>query len=103
MKKNPQNEENLKEKEQAQEQSKNKNENGKKGFFKKIWYSIDKIEKYPELSAEGFKSAIKYLAILIVILAFASAAGAFVAVIVVPSAAIVILNSALVVPLGTIL
>ena len=45
MKKNPQNEENLKEKEQAQEQSKNKNENGKKGFFKKIWYSIDKIEK----------------------------------------------------------
>ena len=73
MKKNPQNEENLKEKEQAQEQSKNKNENGKKGFFKKIWYSIDKIEKYPELSAEGFKSAIKYLAILIVILAFASA------------------------------
>ena len=36
MKKNPQNEENLKEKEQAQEQSKNKNENGKKGFFKKI-------------------------------------------------------------------
>ena len=73
MKKNPQNEENLKEKEQAQEQSKNKNEDGKKGFFKKIWYSIDKIEKYPELSAEGFKSAIKYLAILIVILAFASA------------------------------
>ncbi len=73
MKKNPQNEENLKEKEQVQEQSKNKNENGKKGFFKKIWYSIDKIEKYPELSAEGFKSAIKYLAILIVILAFASA------------------------------
>ena len=24
-----------------------------KGFFKKIWYSINKIEKYPELSAEG--------------------------------------------------
>ena len=38
----------------------------KLNFFKKIWYSIDKIEKYPELSAEGFKSAIKYLAILIV-------------------------------------
>lgn len=44
----------------------------KKGFFKKVWYSIDKIEKYSELSAEGFKRAIKYLAILIIILAIIS-------------------------------
>lgn len=41
----------------------------KKNFFKKVWYSIDKIDKYSELSAEGFGSAIKYLAILILILA----------------------------------
>lgn len=45
----------------------------KKGFFKKIWYSIDKVEKYSELSAEGFGSAIKYLIILIVMLAIVSA------------------------------
>ena len=41
----------------------------KKGFFKKVWYSIYKIEKYSELSAEGFKIAIKYFAILILIIA----------------------------------
>lgn len=42
----------------------------KKGFFKKVWYSIDKIEKYSELSAEGFRSAIRYAFILILIIAF---------------------------------
>lgn len=41
----------------------------KKGFFEKVWYSIDKIDKYSELSAEGLKRALKYLAILIIILA----------------------------------
>lgn len=45
----------------------------KKGFFKKIWYSIDKVEKYSELSAEGFGKAIKYLITLIVMLAIVSA------------------------------
>ena len=25
----------------------------KKGFFKKIWYSITKLERYPELAVEG--------------------------------------------------
>ena len=44
----------------------------KKGFFKKIWYSIYKIEKYSELSAEGFPRAIKYLMILVAILALIS-------------------------------
>ncbi len=44
----------------------------KKGFFKKVWYSIDKIEKYSELSAEGLKRAIKYLVILVMILAIIS-------------------------------
>lgn len=37
-------------------------------FFKKIWYSITKFEKYPEMALEGVKEAIKYLMILTVIL-----------------------------------
>lgn len=41
----------------------------KKGFFKKIWYSIDKIDKYAELAAEGLGRAFKYLVILMIILA----------------------------------
>lgn len=81
MKKNPQNKEKINEKEKVQEKqnksaeetSNKKNENNKKGFFKKIWYSINKIEKYPELSAEGFSSAIKYLIILTAIIAITSA------------------------------
>ena len=44
----------------------------KKGFFKKVWYSTTKIEKYPELSAEGLKSSIKYLIILVLIIGLAS-------------------------------
>lgn len=73
MKKNPQekvekekvNEKNIKDK-------KTENNEMKKGFFKKVWYSIDKIEKYSELSAEGFKNAIKYLCILVMILSIIS-------------------------------
>ena len=59
MRKNPQNEE------------ENNNEI-KKGFLKKVWYSIEKIEKYSELSAEGFGRAIKYLSILIMLLSIIS-------------------------------
>lgn len=33
-------------------------------FFKKVWYSVTKFEKYPEMAAEGIGSAIKYLIIL---------------------------------------
>lgn len=44
----------------------------KKGFFKKIWYSIYKIEKYSELSVEGFFSAIKYLIGLVIIISIMS-------------------------------
>lgn len=36
----------------------------KKGFFKKLWYSITKFEQYPEMAMEGFKKALKYLIIL---------------------------------------
>lgn len=46
----------------------------KKGFFKKLWYSIEKIEKYSELSAEGFRQAIKYLVILLMILSAVASA-----------------------------
>lgn len=47
----------------------------KKGFYKKVWYSINKIEKYSELSAEGFGKAIKYLVILVVMLSLVSSIG----------------------------
>jgi len=67
LKKNPQNkDENI--------NKENEEKIMKKGFFKKIWYSIDKVEKYSELSAEGFGKAIKYLATLIIILAIISSA-----------------------------
>ena len=69
MKKNPQNkDENINKNEEINEKE------IKKGFFKKIWYSIDKIEKYSELSAEGFGRAIKYLGLLVIILAVVSSA-----------------------------
>lgn len=55
-----------------EENGKVENNEIKKGFFKKVWYSIDKIEKYSELSAEGFGRAIKYLGILIIIIAIIS-------------------------------
>ncbi len=57
-----------------QKEEKEQKSEMKKGFFKKIWYSIDKIEKYSELSAEGFGRAIQYLSILIIILAVVSSA-----------------------------
>ena len=41
----------------------------KKGFFKKVYYSIFKLEKYGEMSAEGVGRAIKYLLKLSLILA----------------------------------
>lgn len=33
-------------------------------FFKKVWYSITKFEKYPVMAAEGFGKALTYLIIL---------------------------------------
>lgn len=44
----------------------------KMGFFKKIWYAVDKIERYAELSAQGFGKALKYLIILVMILSVIS-------------------------------
>lgn len=41
----------------------------KMGFFKKVWYSITKIEKYQDMSAQGLGKAISYLAKIVAILA----------------------------------
>ena len=42
------------------------NKNSNKGIpqYKKVWYSITKFEKYPELAAEGIPKAFKYLLFL---------------------------------------
>lgn len=34
-------------------------------FFKKVWYSITKFDKYPDMAAEEIGRAIKYLAIMV--------------------------------------
>lgn len=36
-------------------------------FFKKVWYSTSKFEKYPIMAAQGLGSAIKYLIIIVAI------------------------------------
>lgn len=41
----------------------------KTGFFKKVWQSITKIEKYPDMAAEGVGRAIAYSAKIVIILA----------------------------------
>ena len=63
----------------------NKKENNKKNedsdvvvktnTFKKIWYSITGIEKYPMMSAEGFGRALKYFALLVLILVIVFSTG----------------------------
>lgn len=73
MKNNPQNrDEEISQKDTIQEKQK---VGTKTGFFKKVWYSINKIERYSELSAEGFGKAIKYLVILVVMLSLVSSIG----------------------------
>ena len=37
-------------------------------FHKKVWNSVSKIEKYPDMAAEGFKAALKYLFKIVAIL-----------------------------------
>lgn len=61
-------------KEKIDKKSEVENKELKKGFLKKVWYSIDKIERYAELSAEGLKSALKYLAMLILVIGVIAAA-----------------------------
>ena len=59
--------------EEAKEDNKEKTQNSDEnelnmGFFKKVWYSIVKIEKYPNMSAQGLGKAISYLAKIVAIL-----------------------------------
>lgn len=42
----------------------------KLGFFKKVWYSITKFEKYVEMSSEGVGRALKYLLQITMIFVF---------------------------------
>ena len=53
-----------------------KNNNGeqtekvrKEGYFKKVWNSITKIEKYPEMAAQGLGKAFSYICKVVAILA----------------------------------
>ena len=56
-------------KEEKKENPGNNDENElNMGFFKKVWYSIVKIEKYPNMAAQGLGKAISYLAKIIAIL-----------------------------------
>lgn len=54
-----------------EEESKEKTEKKelKMNFFNKVKYSIFKIEKYPDMAAEGVGKAISYISILVAILA----------------------------------
>ena len=54
-------------KEERQKENVNEKKN-KKSFFKKIWYSITKIEKYPEMAIDGVGKAVAYLAKLVIII-----------------------------------
>ena len=38
------------------------------GFFKKLWYSIVNVEKYPNMAAQGFGRAVGYLVKIVIIL-----------------------------------
>ena len=70
--------EEIKEKEDKQiesntNNSENENNQNKKikepGFFKKVWYSITKIERYPEMAAQGLGKAFSYICKVVAILA----------------------------------
>ena len=55
-----------------EKENKEKEVNNKKvktGFFKKVWYSIAKIEKYPDMAAEGLGKALGYLVKIVFLLA----------------------------------
>lgn len=62
--------ENKQEGQQENKVENNGNEKVKKqGFFKKVWYSITKIEKYPEMAAQGVGKAFSYISKVVAILA----------------------------------
>lgn len=62
--------ENKQEGQQENKVENNGNEKVKKqGFFKKVWNSITKIEKYPEMAAQGVGKAFSYISKVVAILA----------------------------------
>ena len=67
--------EELEKKEEIKQENIEKNNNEqtekikKEGFFKKVWYSITKIEKYPEMAAQGLGKAFSYISKVVAILA----------------------------------
>ena len=44
-------------------------------FLKRLWFSISKIEKYPDMAAEGVKKALGYLVKIVMILTLVISAG----------------------------
>lgn len=51
------------------EEKEEKKDITKQGFFQKIWNSITKIEKYPDMAAEGLGRAFTYICKIVAILA----------------------------------
>lgn len=47
----------------------------KNGFFRKLWYSIVKIEKYPQMAAQGVPKALGYLSKIVIILSIVLSLG----------------------------
>lgn len=64
-----QNEKNEEIEEKKIEENEEKINKGKESFFKKLWYSITKIEKYPEMAAQGLGKAFSYICKVVAILA----------------------------------
>ena len=62
-------------KEEKEEINEEKIQTKKMNFFKRLWYSISKIEKYPDMAAEGFKRALGYLVKIVMILTLVISAG----------------------------
>lgn len=61
--------------EEKQEINEEKIQTKKMKFFKRLWYSISKIEKYPDMAAEGFKRALGYLVKIVMLLTLVISAG----------------------------
>ena len=57
------------------EENANQEKKTKTNFFSKVWYSITKIEKYPEMASNGFGKAFSYLCKLVIILAIVLCVG----------------------------
>ena len=58
-----------------EEEKKEEKKQTKTGFFKRVWYSITKIEKYPDMASEGLGRALGYLARITAILTVILCAG----------------------------